>query len=280
MIGRRADGTVLALLGVAGLALGGLHRRASKGSAADAKLRGGVGWHGTPAKAPVLASGVVRASTRPQRVRSLQHLLDELRAHPGPAGALARETLMCNQREGGLIPLEGYSYLARRKPRAEDYGEPVRVRPKDKGAAVPDEDWLAWQVGSILGLLDLPGDPPRAKYLDSVRFNRAEDVEAAQAAAQLRGDARKVWGDDRFDRMRREFVEVMKISTEEPWTRSLGGSSRIPERPSNVFFCALTVAAKELIDEADESRERQQWLDKMALIAPTLAYKGELEVVS
>jgi hypothetical protein len=250
-----------------------------RGSAADAKLRGGVGWHGTPAKEKLVASGTVRASTLTQRVRSLREVADGLRAHPGPDGALARETLLCNRWEGGLIPLEGHSYLARRKPRAEDYGEPVRVRPKDKDAAVADEDWLAWQLGSILGLLLLPGDPPAAKYTDRVRFKRPEDTDAAQAAAQLRGAAREVWGADRLDRMRQELMDVMHLARGQPWTMSMGGQGFIPGRPSNVFFCALTVAAKELIAEAGSTAARQRWMDEMTLLSPTLAYRGELEVV-
>jgi hypothetical protein len=250
-----------------------------RGSAADAKLRGGVGWHGTPAKEKLVASGTVRASTLTQRVRSLREVADGLRAHPGPDGALARETLLCNRWEGGLIPLEGHSYLARRKPRAEDYGEPVRVRPKDKDAAVADEDWLAWQLGSILGLLLLPGDPPTTKYTDRVRFKRPEDTEAAQAAAQLRGAAREVWGADRLDRMRQELIDVMHLARGQPWTMSMGGQGFIPGRPSNVFFCALTVAAKELIAEAGSTAARQRWMDEMTLLSPTLAYRGELEVV-
>jgi hypothetical protein len=250
-----------------------------RGSAADAKLRGGVGWHGTPAREKLVASGTVRASTLTQRVRSLREVADGLRAHPGPDGALARETLLCNRWEGGLIPLEGHSYLARRKPRAEDYGEPVRVRPKDKDAAVADEDWLAWQLGSILGLLLLPGDPPAAKYTDRVRFKRPEDTDAAQAAAQLRGAAREVWGADRLDRMRQELMDVMHLARGQPWTMSMGGQGFIPGRPSNVFFCALAVAAKELIAEAGSTAARQRWMDEMTLLSPTLAYRGELEVV-
>jgi hypothetical protein len=269
-----------ARMGVAGATRGPTRRtQARRGSAADAKLRGGVGWHGTPAKEKLVASGTVRASTLTQRVRSLREVADGLRAHPGPDGALARETLLCNRWEGGLIPLEGHSYLARRKPRAEDYGEPVRVRPKDKDAAVADEDWLAWQLGSILGLLLLPGDPPAAKYTDRVRFKRPEDTDAAQAAAQLRGAAREVWGADRLDRMRQELMDVMHLARGQPWTMSMGGQGFIPGRPSNVFFCALTVAAKELIAEAGSTAARQRWMDEMTLLSPTLAYRGELEVV-
>ncbi len=250
-----------------------------RGSAADAKLRGGVGWHGTPAKEKLVASGTVRASTLTQRVRSLREVAEGLRAHPGPDGALARETLLCNRWEGGLIPLLGHSYLARRKPRAEDYGEPVRVRPKDKNAAVADEDWLAWQLGSILGLHILPGDPWPEKYTTSVRFKRPEDAEAAEAAARLRGAAREVWGADRLDQMRQELIEVMHLATEQPWRVSMGGESYIPGRPSNVYFCALAVAAKELIAEAGSTAARQRWMDEMTLLSPTLAYRGELEVV-
>jgi hypothetical protein len=269
-----------ARMGVAGATRGPTRRtQARRGSAADAKLRGGVGWHGTPAKEKLVASGTVRASTLTQRVRSLREVADGLRAHPGPDGALARETLLCNRWEGGLIPLEGHSYLARRKPRAEDYGEPVRVRPKDKDAAVADEDWLAWQLGSILGLLLLPGDPPTTKYTDRVRFKRPEDTDAAQAAAQLRGAAREVWGADRLDRMRQELIDVMHLARGQPWTMSMGGQGFIPGRPSNVFFCALTVAAKELIAEAGSTAARQRWMDEMTLLSPTLAYRGELEVV-
>lgn len=262
-----------------------------QGSAADAKLRGGTGWHGTPAKAQVLASGVVRASTRPQRVRSLQDLLEQLRAHPGPDGALARETLMCSQRCGGLIPMESHSYLARRSPRAEDYGEPVKVRPKDKNAAVPDEDWLAWQVGSILGFLYIDGDVATSagdrpwKQQDysiwNVQFRREEDRISAINALSLRQDANRVWGQERLDRMRREIVSVMRMAIEdESWEKPAFEVTRIPGRKHDVFFCVLAVAAKELIREASESEERQQWVDRMALIAPTLAYKGDLEVVS
>lgn len=266
-------------------------RRKPQGSAADAKLRGGTGWHGTPAKAQVLASGVVRASTRPQRVRSLQDLLEQLRAHPGPDGALARETLMCNQREGGLIPMEGYSYLARRPARAKDYGEPLKVRPKDKGAAVPDEDWLAWQLGSILDFIFIDGDIETWKWdrpwkpwrpdVWTVPFKREEDRDAAIKALPLRQDAERVWGKERLDRMRREIVAVLRLATEDDsWAGQSRQVTNIPGRVHDVFYCVLIVAAKELIDEAHESRERQEWLDKMALIAPTLAYKGELEVVS
>lgn len=266
-------------------------RRKPQGSAADAKLRGGTGWHGTPAKAQVLASGVVRASTRPQRVRSLQDLLEQLRAHPGPDGALARETLMCNQREGGLIPMEGHSYLARRPARAKDYGEPLKVRPKDKGAAVPDEDWLAWQLGSILDFIFINGDlatgdqgrpwKPWRSGVWTVPFKREEDRDAAVKALPLRQDAERVWGKERLDRMRREVVAVLRLATEDDsWAGQSWEITNIPGRVHDVFYCVLVVAAKELIDEAHESRERQQWLDKMALIAPTLAYKGELEVVS
>ena len=291
MTGRRVDGSALAVLGVLGLALGGLHRRATRGSAADAKLRGGTGWHGTPAKAQVLASGVVRASTRPQRVRSLQDLLEQLRAHPGPDGALARETLMCNQREGGLIPMEGHSYLARRPARAKDYGDPVKVRPKDKGAAAPDEDWLAWQLGSILDFIFIDGDIQTWKWdqpwkpwrsgVWTVPFKREEDRDAAIKALPLRQDAERVWGKERLDRMRREIVAVLRLATEDDsWAGQSWEITNIPGRVHDVFYCVLVVAAKELIDEAHESGERQQWLDKMALIAPTLAYKGELEVVS
>ena len=266
-------------------------RRKPQGSAADAKLRGGTGWHGTPAKAQVLASGVVRASTRPQRVRSLQDLLEQLRAHPGPDGALARETLMCNQREGGLIPMEGHSYLARRPARAKDYGEPLKVRPKDKGAAVPDEDWLAWQLGSILDFIFIDGDIQTWKWdrpwkpwrpdVWTVPFKREEDRDAAIKALPLRQDAERVWGKERLDRMRREIVAVLRLATEDDsWAGQSRQVTNIPGRVHDVFYCVLVVAAKELIDEAHESRERQEWLDKMALIAPTLAYKGELEVVS
>lgn len=266
-------------------------RRKPQGSAADAKLRGGTGWHGTPAKAQVLASGVVRASTRTQRVRSLQDLLEQLRAHPGPDGALARETLMCNQREGGLIPMEGYSYLARRPARAKDYGEPLKVCPKDKGAAVPDEDWLAWQLGSILDFIFIDGDIQTWKWdrpwkpwrpdVWTVPFKREEDRDAAIKALPLRQDAERVWGKERLDRMRREIVAVLRLATEDDsWAGQSRQVTNIPGRVHDVFYCVLVVAAKELIDEAHESRERQEWLDKMALIAPTLAYKGELEVVS
>lgn len=266
-------------------------RRKPQGSAADAKLRGGTGWHGTPAKAQVLASGVVRASTRSQRVRSLQDLLEQLRAHPGPDGALARETLMCNQREGGLIPMEGHSYLARRPARAKDYGDPIKVRPKDKGAAVPDEDWLAWQLGSILDFIFIDGDIQTWKWdrpwkpwrsgVWTVPFKREEDRDAAIKALPLRQDAERVWGKERLDRMRREIVAVLRLATEDDsWVGQSWEITNIPGRVHDVFYCVLVVAAKELIDEAHESGERQQWLDKMALIAPTLAYKGELEVVS
>ena len=277
---------VLAALGVA-------RQRGSRkleGSAADARLRGGTGWHGTPAKAQVLASGVVRASTRTQKVRSLQDLLEQLRAHPGPDGALARETLMCNQKEGGLIPMEGYSYLARRAPRAKDYGEPLQVRPKDKTAAVPDEDWLAWQLGSILDFIFIDGDFRATKWGEpwkawrpgvwDVPFKRKEDRDAAINALPLRQDAERVWGKDRLDRMRWDIVAVMRLATEDDsWKGQSWKITSIPGRVHDVFYCVLVVAAKELIGEAHKSKERQQWLDEMTLLAPTLAYKGEMEVI-
>jgi hypothetical protein len=81
--------------------------------------------------------------------------------------------------------------------------------------------------------------------------------------------------------MRREIVAVLRLATEDDsWAGQSWEITNIPGRVHDVFYCVLVVAAKELIDEAHESGERQQWLDKMALIAPTLAYKGELEVVS
>lgn len=259
-------------------------RRKPQGSAADAKLRGGTGWHGTPAKAQVLASGVVRASVAPQRVRSLEHLLEQLRSHPGPNGKKAREDLLCDQKEGGLTPLVGYSYLARRTPRAKDYGEPVKVKPKDKDAAVPDEDWLAWQVGSILDFFYIEGDldardgdkpwKKRSYTTWTVPFKRDEDREASIAALPFRVEAEQVWGKARLDRMKDQILAIMRTAIEdESW-----------ERPSwsdqGLFFCILALAAKDLISEAHESPEKQGWMDGMTVIAPTLAYRGELQVIS
>jgi hypothetical protein len=255
-----------------------------KGSAADAKLRGGVGWHGTPAKAQVLASGVVRASVAPQRVRSLEHLLEQLQNHPGPNGQKAREDLLCNQKEGGLTPMVGYSYLARRTPRAKDYGEPVKVRPKNKDTAAPDEDWLAWQVGSILDFFYIEGDldargedkpwKKRSYTTWVVPFKRDEDREASIAALPFRMEAERVWGKTRLDRMKDQVLAIMRLAIEDnSWEK--------PSWPDQgLFFCILALAAKDLISEAHESPEKQQWMDDMTVIAPTLAYKGELEVIS
>lgn len=259
-------------------------RRKPQGSAADAKLRGGTGWHGTPAKAQVLASGVVRASAAPQRVRSLEHLLEQLRSHPGPNGKKAREDLLCDQKEGGLTPLVGYSYLARRTPRAKDYGEPVKVKPKDKDAAIPDEDWLAWQVGSILDFFYIEGDldprdgdkpwKKRSYTTWTVPFKRDEDREASIAALPFRMEAERVWGKERLDKMRDQILDVMRLAIEdESWERP-GWSDQ------GLFFCILALAAKDLISEAHESPEKQQWMDGMTVIAPTLAYRGELQVIS
>ena len=81
--------------------------------------------------------------------------------------------------------------------------------------------------------------------------------------------------------MRREIVAVMRLATEnDAWEGQPSEITSIPGRVHDVFYCVLVVAAKELIGEAHKSKERQQWLDAMTLLAPTLAYKGELEVVS
>lgn len=74
--------------------------------------------------------------------------------------------------------------------------------------------------------------------------------------------------------MKDQISAIMRIAIEdESW-----------ERPSwsdqGLFFCILALAAKDLISEAHESPEKQRWMDGMTVIAPTLAYRGELEVIS
>jgi len=214
----------------------------------------------------------------PQAYPTLSSLAEHLEAIPGmdDASRALRARLCCDEKAGGLMPMQGYAYVARKEV-SRKHGVPVEVCP-DVTRLVPDEDFMAYCVADALGYIAFH----HLRWRPGIKVGDAgEAIRALRAAIP---ESRWTRLDADVLRALRAALPDRKIPRVQTAAWSIVHDYMVKytvtgkQESKNVIFCLLAIAGKEIIRELGGTDVGREAIRQILRVAYSAAHEGPVPV--